>query len=129
MWVTHNLMNLSRFLVVDGGAAVAPLQALLLLLDLLDLEAVPHVRGEDVAVLLGLESLELAPLGTLQGLAPADGKLRRCCCFPPSTAALMEQLAVVVVPEGAYKTATLRPPPSKYGGFPDNLESSLIFSS
>ena len=100
-------MNLSRFLVVDGGAAVAPLQALLLLLDLLDLEAVPHVRGEDVSVLLGLESLELAPLGTLQGLAPADGKLRRCCCFPPSTAALMEQLAVVVVPEGAYKTATV----------------------
>ena len=100
MWVTHNLMNLSRFLVVDGGAAVAPLQALLLLLDLLDLEAVPHVRGEDVAVLLGLESLELA-LGTLQGLAPADGKLRRCCCSPQSTAALVATLY------GLKKPATL----------------------
>ena len=98
MWVTHNLMNLSRFLVVDGGAAVAPLQALLLLLDLLDLEALPLVLGEDVAVLLGLESLELASLGTLQGLAPADGKLRRCCCSPQSTAALVASV-VVVVPE------------------------------
>ena len=86
-------MNLSRFLVVDGGAAVAPLQALLLLLDLLDLEAVPHVRGEDVAVLLGLESLELASLGTLQGLAPADGKLRCCCC---SKAQLSSWLALLL---------------------------------
>ena len=100
-----------------------------LLLDLLDLEAVPHVRVGVVAVPLDDLELTLGAPALLQGLAPADGKLWCCCCFPPSTAALMEQLAVVVVPEGAYKTATLRPPPSKYGGFPDNLESSLIFSS
>ena len=67
----------------DDGAAVA-----LVLLLLLDLEAVPHVRG-DVGTFLAF----------LLGLEPSDGELSCCCCSPQSTAAALMELQVVVWPE------------------------------
>ena len=60
----------------------------LVLLLLLDLEAVPHVRG-DVGTFLAF----------LLGLEPSDGELSSCCCSPQSTAAALMELQVVVSPE------------------------------
>ena len=60
----------------------------LVVLLLLDLEAVPHVRG-DVGTFLAF----------LLGLEPSDGKLSCCCCSPQSTAAALMELQVIVQTE------------------------------
>ena len=80
---------------------------------LLDLEAVPLVRvdvGYVDAVLLGLGAGS-GHLALRWGLVPADGELWSCCCTLQSAASLMVKLQVVVLPENAHNTATLRPPP------------------
>ena len=81
MGTLHALTLAELVLVLAGGRSCLGLVMLLLL----DLEAVPHVRGA-----LGNFS------AFLLGLEPTDGELSCCCCSPQSTAAALMELQVIV---------------------------------